>query len=206
MKIDIIGKRHNWENMAILKSLRERGVDTDFLHPRRLSYRLAKGKIDIFHKRKPYELPDLVFSRLVPAGGRYFLNTLIGLGVKVPEPAPVVGRDKLVYATIFALHNIPHPITICGGDKTLDLIDFSPVVCKPSHGSQGHHITRHKSIRMARGLDYLLQPMISNRHEDLRVICLGGKVLGTTKRIAAKNKWKTNVAQGGKSVHVRTTP
>ena len=35
---------------------------------------------------------------------------------------------------------------------------------------------------------------------------MGGKVLGTIKRTAPKNKWKTNVALGGKAVHIKTSP
>jgi len=205
MKIDIIGKRHNWENKAILQELEDRNIETDFLHPRNLSYRLEKGNVNIYLKSEEYKLPDLAFSRLVPGGGKYFLNTLMGLGVKVPEHPHVINRDKLEYATIFAMHNIPHPITVCGGRKALDLIDFSPVVCKPAQGSQGHNISKHKSIRVPRGLDYLFQPYVAAHREDYRVIVLGDKVLGTIKRKATKNRWRTNVSLGAKAIHVKTT-
>ncbi|MFQ5621414.1 MAG: RimK family alpha-L-glutamate ligase [Candidatus Nanoarchaeia archaeon] len=115
-------------------------------------------------------------------------------------------KGKLWCARKFAQNKVPYLTTICGGDKTLDLVDFSPVVCKPNKGSRGQGSKLRKKLSKAQGFKYVVQPYCKEAKEIARVIVLNNKALGATKVVTQNGEWRANVSRGGESKVQRMSP
>lgn len=204
MRIDIVDKKSSWEARQIYEALKEK-VESRFIHPKQLSYHMEGKNLQIYYKKKEYNPPDLVYFRSRAQASQFFMQALTLKKANV-LPSRLVKHTKFAEMVMLAQHNIRYPRTVCGGDNTVSLVDFSPVVCKPNEGSQGVGIYKRSSIRSPKGFDYLLQAYIENRREDIRVLVLNGKVLGAIKRKARAPHWKTNVSKGAKPIAYKASP
>jgi ribosomal protein S6--L-glutamate ligase len=95
-------------------------------------------------------------------------------------------------------------VTALGGD----------VVVKPLFGSEGRGMVRVSDPELAwrtfRTLEKMnavlyVQQFVPHPGWDLRVLVLGGRVLGAMRRHAKVDDWRTNVAQGGRAEAVTTS-
>jgi ribosomal protein S6--L-glutamate ligase len=117
---------------------------------------------------------------------------LAGAGLPVPATAVCQHAD----AAIEAFHAL-------GGD----------VVVKPLFGSEGRGMVRvsdpdlawrtFRTLERTQAVLYL-QTFVPHPGWDLRVLLLGGRVLGAMRR-HARDDWRTNVAQGGRAEAVTPT-
>ena len=85
-----------------------------------------------------------------------------------------------------------------------------PLVDKPPIGSWGRLVTLVQDMRMLRSViehrqfyqsqalrTHILQRYVRAGNSDLRILVLGGEVLGAIHRIAMNGDWRSNVARGG---------
>ena len=88
------------------------------------------------------------------------------------------------------------------------------VVVKPLFGSEGRGMVRVSDPELAwrtfRALERMnavlyVQQFVPHPGWDLRVLVLGGRVLGAMRRHAKIDDWRTNVAQGGRAEAVSAT-
>jgi ribosomal protein S6--L-glutamate ligase len=119
--------------------------------------------------------------------------------------------DKYLACARLDAAGVPVPPTIACQDAETALAAFDQlggdVVVKPLFGSEGRGMVRvadaETAWRTFRTLERLqsvlyLQKFISHPGWDLRVFVIGGRVL-TAMRRYARNDWRTNVAQGGRT-------
>ena len=119
--------------------------------------------------------------------------------------------DKYLACARLDAAGLPVPPTVACQDAESALAAFDQlggdVVVKPLFGSEGRGMVRVTDAEMAwralRTLERLqtvlyLQKFIPHPGWDLRAFVLGGKVL-TAMRRYARNDWRTNVAQGGRT-------
>ena len=80
------------------------------------------------------------------------------------------------------------------------------IVIKPIFGSMGHGIVRvtHLDVafRVLQSLDqiravFYIQRAVDSGGRDVRVLVVGGRVIGAIERRAAVGDWRTNVSRGG---------
>ncbi len=150
---------------------------------------------------------------------KYLSNQLSALGVRVfnPHQAIRVCDDKGETYLALAAAGIPVPDTVFGAlcyDKN-DAYDISylekiakeldyPVIVKESFGSMGKgvYLAKDKSELIEIAERVKLKPHLFQRYlpykrgTDVRLIVLGGKVLGGIERFN-KNDFRSNVAIGG---------
>ena len=118
--------------------------------------------------------------------------------------------DKLAQQYFFAENNLPGIDTYFTTNKKKPLISgFKlPVIGKTAKGSRGTGVFKfqHEGEMTDFILDrekvngtFIFQRFMFIKH-DIRVLVLGGKILGAMKRYPGKDgQWKTNVSLGGKA-------
>lgn len=164
---------------------------------------------------------DAILVRMMPPSGLErvvfrmdALHRLCELGVPVYNPPRTVEMavDKALSLARLAGVGVAVPRTWVGESPDDAIIAFERlggnVICKPIFGSEGRGLVRIENREMAwraaHGLAQLgsvvyFQEYIQNNGSDLRVMILNGEPLAAMRRIAPKNDWRTNVAQGAQS-------
>lgn len=120
--------------------------------------------------------------------------------------------DKVIQHIEYGKHNIPTAKSYYFGSleealKTLKGHKF-PMIVKFNAGSKGKSVYKAKNITQVKEIfkqefdvrTMLFQDFIKGG-EDIRIIVLGGKVIGAMKRIAQPGQYLTNYSQGGEVVH-----
>jgi RimK family alpha-L-glutamate ligase len=82
-----------------------------------------------------------------------------------------------------------------------------PCVYKPTCGSRGKNAVLLRDRRdvarflgrKRRNREYYLEKYVENDGWDLRVVVIGGQVLGAIRKTAARGEWRTHVAYGGQA-------
>jgi ribosomal protein S6--L-glutamate ligase len=125
--------------------------------------------------------------------------------------------DKYLATAKLAAAGLPVPRTIVcqHADAAMEAFDRlgRNVVVKPLFGSEGRGIMRvsdpelgwraFRTLERSQAVIYL-QEFVPHPGWDLRVLTLGGRVLGGMRR-HARDDWRTNVAQGGRAEAVTPT-
>ncbi len=196
------------------------GIELTIIKPEEIEIIVTKDdRKSIFVNSVPVSLPDFVIPRM-GAGTTFFalsvLRHLERLGVPVintPLGVETV-KDKLYSLQILAEKNLPVPKTmllrfpVSNMELIKKQIGF-PIIVKALSGSQGKGVYLADSEEQFRTLtelveltnpsfNIILQEFISDSYgRDLRVIVIGGRVIGCMGRHAANGGFKANFSQGG---------
>jgi len=126
-------------------------------------------------------------------------------------------RDKYSAATTLANIGLPVPETFVTENahwayrKTQN---FKQTVYKPITGSLGFGAMKFDNSDLAfnaykmleeLGMPLYIQEYLENPQRDIRAFVIGEKVVASIYRLASKENWKTNIAQGSKPKPVRLT-
>ena len=159
---------------------------------------------------------------------KYAMTLLEKIGIPVfNTPGSIqVCDDKMLTVLHLANEGIPVPDTLPGllcfdqtakvSPASLDAIENAlgyPLVAKRSFGSQGKGVYLIKSraeldliAEELKTVPHLFQKYISTSHgKDLRVIVVGGKVLGAMLR-RSENDFRSNIGSGGKGKKCDPSP
>jgi ribosomal protein S6--L-glutamate ligase len=110
---------------------------------------------------------------------------------------------------------VPRTVVCQHADAALDALELlgRDVVVKPLFGSEGRGLVHvsdpelawrvFRTLERTQAVIYL-QEFVPHPGWDLRVLTLGGRVLGAMRR-HARDDWRTNVAQGGRAEAVTPT-
>jgi len=128
--------------------------------------------------------------------------------------AILISGDKILTLSSLKKAGIRFPKSIVALDeeaaeKAGEAMGF-PLVDKPPIGSWGRLVTLVQDMRMLRSViehrqfyqsqalrAHILQRYVGAGNSDLRILVLGGEVLGAIHRIAMNGDWRSNVARGG---------
>lgn len=169
-------------------------------------------------KNKVVDLPDVVIPR-TGSGTGYFGHSLLRhferLGVPLLNNSHSIEitKDKLYAAQFFAEHHLPTPKTMLikhpANPSVVEEVIGFPCVVKIFAGSYGKgvYLCHNKQefqdfIEFAHGIKedeaIIVQEYIGSRPgEDVRVIVVGGQVLGAMKRSSRDGSFKANITRGG---------
>ncbi len=227
MHVVILSARTGWHTDQLCRALTQRGhtgrvVLYDSLVARLGSRPLAHGdgltgsgpggeRVDVLSA-------DAVLARIIPGGSLEqvifrvdALHWIEARGVLVVNSPRAIERcvDKFYTSSLLLDAGLPTPVTVVC-QRTDDAMDavraMGDVVIKPIFGSLGQGMVRtdnpEVALRVVRTLDqvravFYVQQAIDHGGRDVRVMVVGGRVLGAIERQAPPGEWRTNVALGG---------
>jgi [lysine-biosynthesis-protein LysW]--L-2-aminoadipate ligase len=214
MKFAVLAHRSSTTNEALVTAARSCGLEAEIVRPRRALTLLKPG--------------DVALARLDVRPGLDGIESGTGelerlaaerVGVLNPPSALLAAHDKLLTARALRLAGLPHPHTMLIGPALSTAAPGLPLVLKPRFGSWGREVelcstadeleaalVRAQSRPWFRAFGAIAQELVEPRGWDLRVVVAGGRVVGSTRRIAAADEWRTNVALGGTAEPAEAPP
>ena len=221
MTVLILSKqeRNEYETNRLVESFTSKGISARVCHPDNFDIIVDKNiGQGIKYNGEQIELPDLVLVRM-GAGILPFQLAVIrhfeqaGVTCVNSSTAVETVKDKLRSSQMLSRHGVAIPNTMLVRfpiDDTLvtDNIGF-PCVVKLVTGSYGEgvHLCERKSDykKLMGFVDTLgakktmiVQEYLGERPgEDLRVLVIGGKVIGAMKRSAPEGDFRANITNGG---------
>ncbi|QHI39330.1 Ribosomal protein S6--L-glutamate ligase [Kordia antarctica] len=172
--------------------------------------------VDEFDAIIPRIKPSVTFYacallRQFDAMGAYCLNS---------AEAITQSRDKLQATQLFAKHEIQIPITGFANSPldTKDLIKMvngAPLIIKLLESTQGKGVVLAETTKAAESVinafksvktNILVQEFIKEANgQDIRCFVVGGKVVASMQRQAAKGEFRANIHQGGSASRIKIT-
>jgi len=211
--------RNEYESGRLVESFKTKGIEAVMAHPDDFDIIVDRNiHSGIKLRGETIELPKLVLVRLgagiLPfqlAVVRHFEQAGVSC-VNGSEPIETV-KDKLRTSQILSRHGIPIPNTMMVRfpiDEKLvkDNIGF-PCVVKVVTGSYGEGVylcERQRDFKklmefvdnLGNKKTMIVQEYLGERPgEDLRVLVIGGKVVGAMKRTAPEGDFRANITNGG---------
>jgi glutathione synthase/RimK-type ligase-like ATP-grasp enzyme len=221
MTIMIISKQdtNDYETKRLLESFSSKNISTSLKHPDNFDLAISQDfQSSIKYKSETLELPKLVLCR-IGAGILPFQVAILRQyeQIKIPcinsSNAINTVKDKLLTGQILAANNVSIPRTMMVRYPIdLGLVEENigfPCVIKVVTGSYGEGVYLCEKKRDYKKLmefvdnlgakkTLIVQEYLGHRPgEDLRVLVIGGKVLGVMKRTAPDGDFRANITGGG---------
>ena len=209
-----------WHVQDLIRASKAVGVGFDPVPFPKVVGRVETGRARIEAGGIDLTSVDGVLVRMMPPGSLEqvifrmdALHRLEVAGVPVLNPPRAVEAavDKYLALAKLEAAGLPVPETWVGESAAEALGAFEAlggdVVVKPLFGSEGRGLVRvsdpELALRTFRTLERLgcvlyVQRYVRNPGYDVRAFVLGGRVLGSIRRHAARGEWRTNVAVGGR--------
>ena len=217
MKVVVLSARQGWHTDELCRALADRGHVASVLPYEGLAARL-EGEAELSSDRTSLLDADAVLTRMIPNGSLeqiiYRVDALHWLedrGVPVMNSPKAIERSVDKFYTTALLHEagLPTPETVvCEGtaEAAAAVAAMGEAIIKPLFGSMGHGMVRVSdadvAFRVLRSLEqtravFYVQRAIDHSGTDVRVLVVGGRVLGAIERRATDGGWRTNVSRGG---------
>ncbi|HEX6104209.1 MAG TPA: RimK family alpha-L-glutamate ligase [Gemmatimonadales bacterium] len=215
MHLVILAAREGWHTRTLTRALEERG-HTGVIVPYEGLVASVGGRPELRSGAAVLDRADAVLTRIIPSGSLeqivFRVNALHGLedrGVRVVNSAGTIERtvDKFWTSSLLEQCGLPTPETVvCESfEEAMQAYRrMGDVVVKPLFGSMGLGMVRvteeelawrvFRAIEEIRGV-YYLQRTVAHEGRDIRVLVVGGRVLGAIER--RSRSWRTNLARGG---------
>lgn len=226
MQIGVLGNRDSWYVNDLCRTAQQLGhVAFPMQFPQlrasvNATTQLTFGEVDL-------RSLDAIIVRTMPPGSLEqvvvrmdVLATAEALQVRVVNSAKSIecAVDKYLTTQRLSLSGIPVPETVVCETADLAMEAFEQlggdVVVKPLFGAEGRGILRvdhpELALRTFRTLERLnvvlyIQKFIGGKGGDIRILMLGGTVVGAMKRLPAPGDFRANAAQRGTSVTYQPT-
>ncbi len=221
MNIGILGDPTGWHTLRLQEAALARGHLAPLFDFRGLAADLEKPPGVLWGMKTPSSSPgqpDAVLVRTMPQGSLeqvIFRMDLLGVahrnGIQLVNPPKSleVCIDKFLTTSLCADAGIAVPRTMIFQDAHQALEGLQNLggdaIVKPLFGSEGRGMVRisdpDTGWRVLSAIEKMgqviyLQEFVSHPGWDLRVLVLGGKILGGIKR-DGRGHWRTNISQGG---------
>lgn len=211
-------KQESYEIDRLVAAAPENGYAVEVVNPDDIGLLVSSSKEhSVFLRGEEAALPDFVIPRM-GSTTTYFamaiLRQLERLGVYCVNGAAEVelAQDKLYHLQVLAAAGLPVPKTILVQfPADPDLVERElgfPVIVKTLVGTQGSGVylaeDREKLMDLLQFVEannpaaqlVLQKYMSESRGRDVRVLAIGGHIVGAMERIA-KSGFKSNYSQGG---------
>lgn len=218
MKIYILSRNTNlYSTKRLVEAAEAKGWDVRVIDYLKCSIEIMKGKLKVNYQGKELPVPDAIIPRI--GASRTFYGTAMVRHFEVMGAFSTTGnlainrsRDKLRSLQVLSQYNVDMPRTVFASNKSTakDVIALSggtPLVLKILEGTQGVGVVLVESEKAAKsvldafyGMDVnlLVQEFIEEAGgTDIRVLVVGGEVVGAMKRQGADGDFRSNLHQGG---------
>ena len=226
MRIGVISRgKKNYSTVRLVKAANELGHRVTLMDPWDCTMYIAAGAPTITHNERSVDGLDVVIPRLGTATAEYGLEVVshfehVGVPSVNSATAIETARHKWRRLRALAEHGLPVPATFLAGapgdlDRGVKRVGGYPLITKPFEGTQGSGImlfetplTMKSALLAFWGMskNFIAQefsPEASGR--DIRVLVVGGKVIGAMERVAAEGDFRANLHRGGHARAIRAS-
>lgn len=207
----------SYENTRFLEEAKLLQITLKVVHPPDFGWVLG-GDFPLLYKGKAISLPDFVIPRLGAMTDTHTWNLLHFFhlkGVRLFNSLSLIrlAQNKLDCLFQLASLGIPVPKTtalhLVESTYSIQRVFDFPLVVKNNVGTHGKGIILCTSDQILEDLmpilleqtnqNFIVQEYVDTRPgEDIRIVLTQNTVLGTMKRIAGRDQWKSNFTLGGK--------
>ena len=200
---EVDSKKNEWLINEYRKEGKELGIDIDLLIAESLKFGIKDNEWFITYNNCELELPDVAIVRTIyPMLNRQL--ELMGVSTYNNSFTAMICNDKAKTYQYVASLNVPIVDTVfCKQSDLKKTIDSSEgkVVAKTVSGHGGTEVflvenREYDSRMMEIKSDFVVQPLVGSKHQDLRVYVLGKEILACVLR-TAKEGFKSNFSLGG---------
>jgi gamma-F420-2:alpha-L-glutamate ligase len=222
MKIWMLGNRRgsdNYEMNRFKEEAKNQGIEFDIVYSDQLDLIVSRDdRKSIRFCDNIVPLPDVLLARTGSGTGHFNLSVLRQFErLNVPtipnSDSIIASKDKMYANQILAQAGLPIPKTMltrfpCNTDLVQKQVGF-PCVIKVVTGSHGAGVYLCEDAKrfddlqeLISSLDYknsmIVQEYIEfSEGRDLRVIVVGGRVVGAMQRTSVDGSFKANISRGG---------
>ena len=209
----------SYETKRLIECFDKEGIECFYVHPNSVDIFISKdNRKSVLVDNEYTSIPDFVIPRVGSATTYYqkaVFRHLERMGVLFINGSDAIDnvKDKLYTMQILAQNNIPHPKTMLvknpiDSDYVQKNIGF-PIVVKSLSGTHGKGVYLAENKRNFEQLvemmeqfndrfNIILQEFVKDSHgKDLRIIVVGGRVIGAMKRESVDGDFRANVTRGG---------
>lgn len=226
MRIYILSRNVKlYSTRRLVEAGEQRGWEIRVIDYLKCSIEIMKGELKISYFGEELPKPDAIIPRI--GASRTFYGTAMVRHFEMMDVFTVTGslaikrsRDKLRSLQILSKKSIDMPKTVFASNESSakDVIALSggaPLVLKILEGTQGVGVVLVESEKAAKsvldafyGMDVnlLVQEFIEEANgSDIRVLVVGGEVVGAMKRQGAEGDFRSNLHQGGTAMAHKLT-
>jgi len=227
MKLGILSTAPRCYSTARLRqAAEERGHKVKVLNTLRFGLDLEEGEPSLYFRSKELSEYDAILPR-VGASITYFGTAVVRqfeqMDVYTPNSANGISnsRDKLRSLQILSRHNLGMPHTTFVRDRAdvlpaIERIGGAPVIIKILEGTQGVGVILADTTKVAEAIIETLQSAKQNvlvqrfvkesKGRDIRAFIVGDTVVGSMRRVAQGEEFRSNVHRGGKAEKIDLDP
>ncbi|AXX87549.1 ribosomal protein S6 modification protein [Malaciobacter marinus] len=226
MRLYILSRNEElYSTKRLVEAGKQRGWEVRVIDYLKCSIEIMKGELKISYFGEELPKPDAIIPRI--GASRTFYGTAMVRHFEMMDVFTVTGslaikrsRDKLRSLQILSKKSIDMPKTVFASNESSakDVIALSggaPLVLKILEGTQGVGVVLVESEKAAKsvldafyGMDVnlLVQEFIEEANgSDIRVLVVGGEVVGAMKRQGAEGDFRSNLHQGGTAMAHKLT-
>ncbi len=218
MRVYVLSRNSTlYSTKRLVEAGEQRGWNIKVIDYLECSIEIVKDHLQIIYHGEILPVPDAIIPRI--GASRTFYGTAMVRHFEMMDTFSVAGnlaiarsRDKLRSLQILSKHGVDMPKTIFASNKSdsKDVIALSggaPLVLKILEGTQGVGVALVDSEKAAKsvldafyGMDVnlLVQEYIEEAGgADIRVLVVGGEIVGAMKRQGAEGDFRSNLHLGG---------
>ena len=226
MKVYILSRNKNlYSTRRLVEAAEKKGWEVRVIDYLKCSIEIMKGQLHINYLGTQLPIPDAIIPRI--GASRTFYGAAMIRHFEMMDVFSTSGslavsrsRDKLRSLQILSKQGVDMPKTIFASNKSSakDVIALSggaPLILKILEGTQGVGVVLVDSEKAAKsvldafyGMDVnlLVQEYIEEAGgADIRVLIVGGEVVGAMKRQGAEGDFRSNLHQGGSATAHKLT-
>lgn len=209
----------SYETKRLIECFKDDNIECFYVHPNNVDIFIDKDdRKSVLVDNEYTTIPDFVIPRVGSATTYYqkaVFRHLERMGVLFINGSDAIDnvKDKLYTMQILAQNNVPHPKTMLVRNP-IDVeyiekrIGF-PIVVKSLSGTHGKGVYLAENKRNFTQLmdmmeqlndrfNIILQEFVKDSHgKDIRIIVVGGKVIGGMKRESTDGDFRANITRGG---------
>jgi ribosomal protein S6--L-glutamate ligase len=226
MKVYILSRNENlYSTKRLIEAGKQKCWDIQVIDYLKCSIEIMKGELKINYQGKELPVPDAIIPRI--GASRTFYGTAMVRHFEMMDVFSVSGnlaiarsRDKLRSLQVLSKFGVDMPKTVFASNKSnaKDIIELSggaPLVLKILEGTQGVGVVLVDSEKAAKSVldafygmevHLLVQEFIEEAGgADIRVLIVGGEIVGAMKRQGSEGDFRSNLHQGGRATaHILT--
>ncbi|QHQ34935.1 30S ribosomal protein S6--L-glutamate ligase [Algicella marina] len=223
LRIAVLSRENNYSTRRLVEEGTKRDHVIEVIDTTRCYMAINQSAPEVHYDGKRLPRYDAVIPRIgssITAYGTAVVRQFETIGTYCVNSSHGIGtsRDKLAAHQVLARNGIGMPATAFASSpkdngNLINLVGKAPLIVKLLESTQGKGVVLAETQKAADSVisafrnlkaNFLVQHFVKEANgEDIRCLVIGGKVVGSMKRVAAAGEFRSNLHQGGAGEKVR---